>query len=147
MAIIDKEIYKNIEKMLYNYNAMKELYKEMQEDIIFSGHKEKELVQESGYYSDPTSRAGIELAGLKDIEDWIKVIKKVCEKFEGNEKGLLLRMHYFDKWRAEKIQFHLHIERRTYYMWRNDIVLYTALVAQKYNLIDIEKETIKIIDI
>lgn len=136
MAIIDKEIYKNIEKMLYNYNAMKDLYKEMQEDIIFSG-----------YYSDPTSRAGIELAGLKDIEDWIKVIKKVCEKFEGNEKGLLLRMHYFDKWRAEKIQFHLHIERRTYYMWRNDIVLYTALVAQKYNLIDIEKETIKIIDI
>jgi len=146
MAVLDREIYKEIEKMLYKYFELKRMYKEKREEIMF-GQKNniKANIKNIGYYSDPTATTAIRLLSkeLETIENWIKVIEKVREKFAGTDKGKLLEMQYFEELGPEHIQSKLHIERRTYYMWRNDIVLFTALLAQKYGLIDVEKEEVK----
>ncbi|MGB9780634.1 DUF1492 domain-containing protein [Caldanaerobacter sp.] len=148
MAVLDREIYKEIEKMLYKYFELKRMYKEKREEIMF-GQKNniKANIKNIGYYSDPTSTTAIRLLSkeLETIENWIKVIEKTREKFADTDKGKLLEMQYFEELGPEHIQSKLHIERRTYYMWRNDIVLFTALLAQKYGLIDVEKEEVKVV--
>jgi RinA family phage transcriptional activator len=146
MAVLDRKIYKETEKMLCKYFELKRMYKEKREEIMFGKINNIRVGAESiGYHSDPTATTVIRLLSkeLKTIENWIKVIEKVRGKFAGTDKGKLLEMQYFEELGPEHIQSKLYIERRTYYMWRNDIVLFTVLLAQKYGLIDVEKEEVK----
>lgn len=139
MGIIDRELYKDIEKILYNYYTLKKYYEEKEEDIIFE-NSNSGIRGAKGGHSDPTGNKVVSLSNLDNINNWIKVIESVKNKFEGTEKGKLLEMKYFKNLKASYIQESLYIERRTYFMWRNDIVLYTALVAQKYGDIILTKD-------
>lgn len=142
MSIIDKKIYKEIEWHLYHYFDLRRELKEYREGVLNSS---KPLLGCIGggqsYHSDPTALKAIKLSDpeIEEKQNWINVIEKAIRKYGNTEKGKLLQMQYFDEEGQNYIQEKLHIERRTYFLWRNEIVITIALYAQKYNLIDIEE--------
>ncbi len=80
----------------------------------------------------------IKLAGQQEhAAHWVGVIENVIRRYEGNHKGLLLQMRYFEELAENYICEKLCIERATYYSWRAEIVTYTALVAVQHGLIKV----------
>ncbi len=142
MSVLDRKTYKRVEWHLYHYFELKRQIQEYREEILNSS---KLLIGEVGggqsYHSDPTALKAIQLTEPKllEKEKWVMVIEKTIQRYKGTEKGRLLQMQYLDEEDPNYIQDTLHIERRTYFAWRNEIVLYTAILAQKYGLIDVEK--------
>lgn len=143
MRIIDRATYRKIEHFLYGYHRIKEEIEKERAEIIERGAAQVDVSGKGrSQHSDPTAIKGIKLADnpvLAEKENWVKVIDKTIHNLKGTEKGNLLNLQYFENLGRYKICQRLHIERRTYFSWRNDIVYYVALLAQKYNLIDVEK--------
>lgn len=140
--ILNRKIYKRIEWHLYHYFDLRREVKEYREKILESSTP---LFGEIGggqsHHSDPTALKAIKLTKpeILEKEKWVEIVEKTIQKFKDTEKGKLIQLQYFDEEGPNYIQEVLHIERRTYFMWRNEIVLYMTLLAQKYNIIDIEK--------
>ncbi len=140
MGVLDKRIYKRIEWHLYNYHNLKrEIEQEKQEIIEKSGRDIAEWGGGISYHSDSTANRAIKLTrpDLVEKEKWLKVIEGTIQHFQGTEKGRLLQKKYFDELGERHICQELHIERATYYNWRNEIVFYTALLAAQEGLIKV----------
>lgn len=138
MGILERRIYKKIEYYLYHYHQIRKEIEQEKEIIIQSGGRD--LTEWGGgisYHSDPTANKAIKLTSpeLLEKEKWLKVIEGTIQHFQGTEKGRLLQKKYFDQLGERHICKELHIERTTYYRWREEIVLYTALLAAQYGLI------------
>lgn len=138
MGVLDKRIYKKIEWYLYNYHNLRREVEREKRDIIEAGGRD--LAEWGGgisYHSDPTALRAVKLTRpeLIEKEKWLKVIENTIQHFKGTEKGRLLQKRYFDQLRERYTCRELHIERTTYYRWREEIVLYTALLAAQYGLI------------
>lgn len=140
MGVLPRKTYKQIEWYLYNYYNIRREVAEAKEDIIEAGNRElSEWGGGVSYRSDPTATKAIKLC-KKDIvnyEKWLKVIEAVIKHYEGTEKGRLLQKKYFDELGEKHICKELYIERATYYNWRNEIVLYAALLAAQEGLIKV----------
>lgn len=149
MSMLDSNIYRAIEKVLYHYFDIKQELQSREEEIM-NNHKYELKINMSnvGHYSDPTATMAIKLCSkeLEIMRKWIQVIDAAKEKFKGTGKGRLLEMRYFEELAPDYICQKLFIERRTFYHWRDDIVVYIASLAAKYELYDPEKERIKIPD-
>lgn len=138
MGVLDKRIYKRIEWHLYNYHNLKrEIEQEKQEIIEKSGRDIAEWGGGISFRSDPTASKGIKLTNpeLVKKEKWLKVIEKTIQHFQGTEKGRLLQKKYLDLLGERHICRELHIERTTYYRWREEIITYVALLATQHGLI------------
>lgn len=138
MGILSRKIYKQIEWYLYNYYEIKREVQELKDEIIEG--RSYDISEWGGgisYHSDPTANRAIKLTRLDLVEKekWLKVIEGTIQHFQGTEKGRLLQKKYFDELGERHICRELHIERTTYYRWREEIVLYTALLATQYGLI------------
>ncbi|WP_238524601.1 transcriptional regulator [Caldicellulosiruptor hydrothermalis] len=145
--MLDSNIYRAIEKILYHYFDIKHEIKAKEEEIMnCQKYGFKIDLGNAGYYSDPTATMAIKLCSkeLEIMRKWIQVIDAAKEKFKGTGKGRLLEMRYFEELATDYICQKLFIERRTFYHWRDDIVVYIASLAVKYELYDPEKERIKI---
>ncbi len=141
--ILDRRLYKIIEWHLYNYDETKRWLEEYKNDIINTSPPELTIGgggSGQSHHSDPTALKTLKLTKKEVLEKekWLQVIDKVRQHFT-DEKGRLLNMKYEEELGNEHIAMELHIDRATYYRWRNEIVLFTAMLAQKYGLIDIEK--------
>jgi len=140
MGVLDRHIYKKIEWYLYNYYNIRREVEQEKEDIIESGGRD--IVEWGGgisYHSDPTANKAVKLTRPDLIEKgkWLKVIEGTIQHFEGTEKGRLLQKKYFNQLGEKHICRELHIERATYYNWRNEIVLYAALLAVQEGLLKV----------
>jgi len=138
MGVLERQIYKKIEWHLYNYFNLKREVNEAKEEIINAGGRD--LTEWGGgisYHSDPTATRAIKLTRpeLVEKEKWLKVIEGTIQHYKGTEKGRLLQKKYFDQLGERHICRELHIERTTYYRWREEIVIYAALLAVQYGLI------------
>ncbi|MDI6617880.1 MAG: transcriptional regulator [Clostridiales bacterium] len=145
MSILSRKIYKAIERELYRYPIIQEEVTEARERIIYGNSTMYGNVGGGqSHHSDPTALKGIKLADPELVikEAWINVIDKVIKKYKGTEIGKLMQLQYFEQRGPAYIQRKLHIERTTCFAWRNEIVISTALIAQKYNLIDVENITL-----
>lgn len=142
MGVLSREIYKQIEYYFYNYA-------EIQKQLIDAKTTIYEALQQhhdggggcGAYKSDPTALKALKLTGseIMSLEAVCKVVEKTIVRFKGTEKEKLLKMRYFQKLGKFVIMDDLNIEERTFYAWSEDIVIYAAFVAQKHNLIDVEK--------
>jgi hypothetical protein len=144
MHVLSKDIYRLIEKQFYNYPRIKRELEKYKREVATSRPAEiGEWGQGRSCHSDPTALKAIKLTTreIRDKEAWLKVIEKVCKHFAGTEKGQFIKLQYFDRLRRNQICEKLFIKRTTYYNWRNSIVYYTALIAQKEDLIDIEQKS------
>lgn len=140
MGVLDRKTYRKIEYYLYHYFEIRREVEQEKEDIIEAGGRD--IVEWGGgisYHSDPTASKAIKLArpDLVEKEKWLKVIEGTIQHFQGTEKGRLLQKKYFDELGERHICQELHIERATYYNWRNEIVFYTALLAAQEGLIKV----------
>ncbi|MDI3534810.1 MAG: hypothetical protein PWQ82_1175 [Thermosediminibacterales bacterium] len=143
MSVLDRKTFKLLEWNLYNYKKTKQEIEDYRETILSSSPPEfGEWGGGISYHSDPTALKAIKLLkpSMLKKEKWTMVIEKTVARFCDEDKGKLIRLKYFEQESRKNICEKLHIERRTYYTWINEIILYMALLAQKYGLIDIEKK-------
>ena len=140
MGILARQTYKQIEWYLYNYHHLRREVRESKENIIEAGGRDySEYGGGQAFRSDPTANKAMKLC-KKDIieyEKWLKIIKHVIKHYNGTPLGLLLQKRYFDEFGEIQICRELHIERSTYYRWREEIVTYTAMIAVQEGLIKI----------
>lgn len=138
MGVLDRKIYKKIEYYLYHYFEIRREVEEIRQDIIEGGGRD---ITERGsgisYHSDPTANKVVKLTrpDLIEKEKWLKVVEGTIQHFEGTDKGRLLQKKYLNGLGERHICQELLIERATYYNWRNEIVLYAAILAAQYGLI------------
>lgn len=143
MGVLDRKLFKLLEWHLYNYWHIKQEIQEYRESVLSSSPPE---IGEWGggvsYHSDPTAMKAIKLLkpSILEKEKWVMVVEKTIAHFYKEDKGKLIRLKYFEQKNRKYICEKLHIERRTYYTWINEIILYMALLAQKYGLIDVERK-------
>lgn len=141
LSILDSHTYRTIEYYLYNYHELKKEVEEKRKSIMLGGSSEIKDWSDNISLSDPTANKVIQLFknDITITESWLSVIDKTYEYFEGTHKEKLIELRYFKGMDEQPICRVLYISRATYYNWRNEIIFYTALLAQKYDLIDIEK--------
>lgn len=140
MGILARQTYKQVEWYLYNYHKIKREVKISKEDIIEGGGRD--LAEWGGgisYRSDPTASKAVRLCKdeIVNYEKWLKVIDHVVKRYKNTGHGRLLQKRYFDELGEVQICRELHIERTTYYRWREEIVVYTAMIAAQEGLIKI----------
>ena len=140
MGVIDRKTYKRIEFYLYNYRELTVELEQHKTNIIESGNRELiDFGQGVSYRSDPTANRVVKLCkeNVLETERWLKVIERVKARFKGTLKGELIRLKYELEQSEVFICQALNIERTTYYSWRQEIVLYAALVAAQAGLINV----------
>ena len=140
MGVIDRKTYKKIEFYLYNYRELAEFLEGYKMEIIERGNRELvEWGKGISYRSDPTANRAVKLCeeNILKTERWLKVIDKVKSRFKGTLKGELIRFKYERGMSEIAICRELNIERSTYYAWRQEVVLYAALVAAQVGLIQV----------
>lgn len=142
MGILDRKTYKQIEWYLYNYHELRREVKEFKEDIIEAGGRDyAEYGGGQSFRSDPTAGKAMKLCKkeITEYEQWLKIVKHVIKHYNGTPIGLLLQKRYFDELGEIQICRELHIERTTYYRWREEIVVYTAMIAVQEKLIKVHE--------
>jgi hypothetical protein len=140
MGILDRKTYKQIEWYLYNYHGLRREVQEMRDDIIDAGGRDyAEYGGGQAFRSDPTANKAIKLCKreITEYEKWLKIVKHVIKHYSNTPLGLLLQKRYFDELGETQTCRELHIERTTYYRWREEIVVYTAMIAAQEGLIRI----------
>lgn len=55
-------------------------------------------------------------------QQWSEIVERIFAKYEGTEMGNLLHFKYEMKLPEQQIFEKLHVEKTTYYVWRNQIV-------------------------
>ncbi len=143
MALLSREAYKKIEGVLHNRFRMREetarWFAEL-EDVLPEDSALSRRLRETpggGSLADTTAAIAIKRAQPpKDIQDalkWLKIIGEVQEHFKDTPKEKLLTAYYDGtpkvKGRNQKVCELLCIETATLYVWRDEIVHYTALTA------------------
>lgn len=140
MGVIDRKTYKKIEFYLYNYRELAEFMEVHKMEIIERGNRELiDFGQGVSHRSDPTANRAVKLCkeNVLETERWLKVVDKMKSKFKGTLKGELIRLKYERGMSEIVICRELNIERSTYYAWRQEVVLYAALVAAHARLIQV----------
>lgn len=140
MSVLERQTYKQVEWYLYNYHAVRWEVQEAKEDIINSGGRNySEYGGGQSYRSDPTAAKAMRLCkeNILGYERWLKVVESVLKRYDGQPQGDLIQKKYFDELGEVEICQELHIERTTYYRWREEIVLYAAMLAIQEGLIKI----------
>ena len=140
MGIIDRKTYKRIEFYLYNYRELIVELEQHKTNIIEGDNRELiDFGQGVSYRSDPTANRAVKLCkeNVLETERWLKVVERVKARFKGTPKGELIRLKYELEQSEVFICQALNIERTTYYAWRQEVVLYAALVAAQVGLIQV----------
>lgn len=144
--IVPKNIYKKIEKYLYEYNDLKETYEIDEADIVY-GIKCGPV---DGGRSNKISKSTEDRA-LKLIEEnekyateikWIQVIKKTIDHFKGKEHERIIHLNYIQQIRLTKILQDLALEKSAFYNKKNDVITYATFQALDAGLVtmrEIEK--------
>ena len=71
-----------------------------------------------------------------DREEWRRVVSEVEERFRGTEQEALL--YFMRSGRpAEQTAAALHIDRGTYFRWRNEVLLFTAIKAAEAGILSV----------
>lgn len=66
---------------------------------------------------------------------WCKVVEHTLERFYGEHKDKLIRARYFEHKSVNTVLRELHISRRTFFYWIDEILLKAEFWAREYRLI------------
>jgi hypothetical protein len=113
--------------------------KEKREEILSSQGASKDILKLeaniSSQKTEITAVKALKLCELQEKEKWLRVIEAVLERYKNTQKFKLIQKKYFENFDERHICDLLHIERATYYNWRDEIILYAALLLARENLI------------
>ena len=66
---------------------------------------------------------------------WCRVVEHTLDRFYGEHKDKLIRARYFEHKDVKTISRELHIDRATFFRWKDEILLIALMWAQEYRLI------------
>jgi len=135
VAIIDKDLFRQVERELYNYQQNVRRLNERRESILHGSPYPSEG-RSKGRISDPTATRGGRLADIEGSEQvrWIECIHD-CLRVMPREYKMLVKYKYFDKLKWWQVADRLHISASLYYAWRENVVLQIVLAATQRGLI------------
>lgn len=81
------------------------------------------------------NRQHIRTSPNKEEQAWSSIIESVYARYEQSELGKLLSMKYDQKIPEQQIFEKLHIEKTTFYVWRNRLINEITLQAAYMQLI------------
>ena len=136
--IISKYNKRIIEKNLCKYNEYLKRQNEKIEDIIYSSGSNSGSGN-SNKYLDITGEKAMKLCEETIEKKWLKVIDQLISKFANKDKNIkyLLENKYFKGRSIIEIQSDLHVEKSTIYRWKDDILIFTAILAIQEGLIEL----------
>ena len=132
MALISKQIIRQIEMQLYSYPQNIKEVNEQRDDIMNGSHYPDVSVS-GGEMSNTTQSKGMRLAQLET--GWTELIADALTKIP-IEQNLIIKHRYFEHYPPEIVADKLHISRSLYYAWRDNIIYDLVLRATKKGLID-----------
>lgn len=138
--VISKKIIFEIEWQLGRYQQLKQIVEEGKMNIILSsnGNYDNIYSKTGGIYTDETGNKAVKLCDTVMAEEkWIKVIEQTLEFFAGTGVDLFLEKKYFKKKKIDEVMYELHIEKTTYYRWREEAIMYVCMKAIQDGLIRI----------
>ncbi len=144
MALLSREMYKQIEGKLHNRFRMREevavWYAERDDtlpaDAILSRKMQDVSGGQTNSRADATASTAIKRAQppkhIREAQRWLCVIDLVERRYTETPKGMFLAAYYDGtpktKGRMQRVCERLSIEQSTAYAWRDEIVNYTALI-------------------
>ncbi len=81
------------------------------------------------------NRNAIRYSDDKEEIAWSSIIEKVYQKYETSDLGKLLLLKYDQKLPEQQIFERLHIEKTTFYVWRNRLINEITLQAAYMHLV------------
>ena len=137
--IPDRATYKKIEWHFYHYENLKEEVVRIREEILQRANYAQDLSGVRGMrQGSPTERQALALEReLAEKTAWVQVVEETVRHFQDTPLGTLLELRYQEKKNWKKACVKLFIEKDAYYSWLKEIIIYAALKAAKYNLINI----------
>jgi hypothetical protein len=81
------------------------------------------------------NRNNIKTSLDREEKAWSTIIETVYSRYEQSELGKLLSMKYDEKMAEQEIFEKLHIEKTTFYVWRNRLINEITLQAAYMQLI------------
>lgn len=135
---MNKETRKKLEVAFYEYKKNRDLAVcDILNDIadrLLTVNYDKLPVKTSQTY-------GVDSAIINYIDrnderyKWCKVVEKTMERFYGEYKDKLIIKFFFEKKGVNRTAYELHISRRTFFYWLDEILLKAEFWAREYGLI------------
>ena len=132
MALISKQIIRQIESELYAYPQNIKTINEQRDDIMHGSHYPDVSVS-GGLMSDTTQSKGMRLAQLET--GWTELITDALTRIP-SAYVQLIKVHYFEHHRNEASADMLHVGMSLYYAWKENAILCLALLASQKGLVD-----------
>lgn len=131
MASVPSRIYKTVEWAFFNYDTLRTEVRAHNEDVIEDLQKPripKATGRGVGHYSDSTALSAIKLieGGSRDIRryrKWVLVVDVITEYYAGTVYGQLIEMYYRQGCKEVEICRKLHVDRRTFYRMKEEIIM------------------------
>ena len=136
--MMTKETRKKLENAFYEYKKNRNISICETLNCIASKHLT------TNYDKIPVKSSGINCAEdaiirLLDANTerykWCKVVEKTLERFYGEHKDRLIKERYFEHKEVNVVSRELHIDRATFFRWREEILLVALMWAQEYRLL------------
>lgn len=135
---MQKSLRRKIEQAFYNYEANKRIaVDELIDDLV----SKMTTVSYGGISvkSSPQNTVENALINLCDKEltayKWCKVVENTLTKYAYEYKDELIRLKYFKRLKNEQAWKKLHIEERTFYRWKDEILNTACEFARELKLI------------
>jgi hypothetical protein len=130
MASVPRRVYKTVEWAFYNVDVLRAAVKAHDDEVLDDLQKPripKATGGGIGYHSDSTALSAIKLieGGSRDIRryrKWVKVVDAITDYYAGTVYGQLIEMYYQQGCKEVEICRKLHVDRRTFYRMKEEII-------------------------
>ena len=139
MAILSREIIKEIESHFYGYQIDRRWVEERKQEIAESIDYSQQLAKAANSSpADTTYIHAVEIdKNVGQLQKWIRVVDETIKKFKDTPHMQLMTMLYTERQGEVKICDALYIDRSTLYRWKDQILTYAAMKACGAGLIEV----------
>lgn len=131
LALLTKQIIGKIERELYDYPTNLKEANNKRDDIINGSHY-PEVSVSGGEMSNTTQSKGMRLAEIET--EWTDIITEALQRMPGDYERLANGIYWQHK-QVFRVAEELHISQALGYVWREQLILYIALLATQKNVL------------
>lgn len=136
--IIPKSIEYEIEYHFFAYAEEKKQIENLERDIAEAITPNLDGIGGSSGKSDPTAQKAAQIEReTKELRMWVDVVEQTIRRYQDDPVGDFIEQYYFSGKNALISQMELHIGTTTFYARRKAVIIYAALKASAFKLIDI----------
>lgn len=134
--ILSREITKEIESHFYNHQQERfDIERRIKEIAEESGGADESGIRGSGI-SDPTiQKVGKIEKELARAKAWVRVVSETVEHFKETPYADFIAMVFVERSSPVKVQNELYLCEKTYFNWKERVILYAAMKACSLRLI------------